>query len=149
MEAGMRNRFGRLLFVVLALAAATGAPAQPSAAELRALVDENLAATAASDLPRLLGTIHSESDSRLVIGDALASLAAYKLNYGASRVELLTMADDYALVRVVQETRRVSGPAFIDNEVDGIWAVRKEAGAWKYWSQMVLSIKPLAPSGAK
>lgn len=145
----MRIPIGRLLLVALALVTAASASAQPSPAELRALVDENLAATAAGDLPRLLGTIHSESASRLVIGDALEQLSAYKLKYSAPRVELLMMTDGYALVRVVQHTRKVSGPAFMDNELDGIWALRKEGGAWKYWSQMVLNVAPLGPETAK
>jgi hypothetical protein len=134
-----------LLFVSLALlSVAVFADNRPADAAIRALVDENMRATQASDLPAILETVHPEALARSGMTDMLETMKAYKLTYEAPTVEFISMAGEYALVRVVQRTRRVSGPDFLDNELNAIWALRLDGKKWKFWSQMILNVRPLA-----
>jgi hypothetical protein len=117
---------------------------RPTDAEVKAVVAENLKATQASDLDAIRATIHPDSIAQNTIGQAAAALSAYKLKYEAVSVGFIGMVDDYALIRVVQRTTRVAGPDFLDNEIDGIWALRLDGTKWKYWTQMALKLRPLS-----
>ena len=117
---------------------------RPTDAQITTLVAENLRATQAGDVAALRATIHPDSLAQRTIGQAVEALSAYKLKYEATNVAFISMADDYALIRIVQRTSRVSGPDFLDNEIDGIWALRRDGDTWKYWTQMALNFKPLA-----
>lgn len=119
----------------------------PARAEIEALVAENMRATGASDLDAVLATIHPESLARPNMAAALGALSAWKLRYEVVSIEHAGMTGPYALIRVVQRTRRVEGPEFTDNELDGVWALRLDGMRWKYWSQMVLDVRPLTTGG--
>jgi hypothetical protein len=139
-----------LFFATLLCCSVAAAAEHPSDAEIRALVAENLRATQANDLDAILLTIHPDSPAQLVMGRSIDALKAYKLNYEAVSVGFVCMSGEYALVRIVQRTTRVAGPDFLDNEVDGIWALRQDGTRWKYWTQLVLKVSPLSrPAAAK
>lgn len=120
-----------------------GAVERPTDSEIEALVTENLAATQANDIDALLATIHPDSPARTNLPPMLESLTAYKLRYVATVVEFVCMQGDYALVQVTQQTARIAGPDFLDNEIDGTWALRLDGSDWKYWGQMILTFRPL------
>ena len=137
--------------IVMSLVALLGAGAlraaeRPSDAEIMALTSENLRATQAADIDAIRATIHPESLAQGSIGQAVQALSAYKLKYEATGVSFIAMSGEYALIRVLQKTTRVSGPDFLDNEIDGIWALRRDGDKWKYWTQMALKLRPLAPA---
>lgn len=135
-----------VLFVLVLLPFQLSAATRPSDSEIRALVDANMRATQAGDLDAILATIHPDSLSYSQISGLLEQMKAYNLTYRASKAEFVCMTGEYALIRVVQQTRRVSGRDFLDNELDGIWALKLDGSKWKYWSQMALTFKPLAPA---
>ena len=121
------------------------AAGRPSDGEIRSLVNENMRATQAGDLTALLKTIHPDSLATPQMEAGLQAIAKYKLSFEASSVEFIGMSGEYALIRVIQRTVRLEGPDFLDNEIDGIWALRREGEKWKYWTQMNLKLRPLAP----
>lgn len=141
----------RRLSIVISLVALLGAGAlraaeRPSDAEIAAFVAENLRATQSGDIDSIRATIHPDSVAQNTIAQALSALSAYKLKYEATSVSFIAMSGEYALVRVLQKTTRVAGPDFLDNEIDGIWALRRDGEKWKYWTQMALKLRPLAPA---
>ena len=127
-----------VLFLVAPLAMAADPPPMK---EIVRLVEANLAASQALDVNAVLDTIHPESPSREAVREMSGQLAGYELEMTPAVVELVGTTGDYVLVRVLQHTRRISGPAFMDNALDGVWALREHEGKWLYWSQMVLSIE--------
>ena len=138
-------RFRLALLMTLMLAVPTQAAERPTDAEINALVKANMEATQAADLDALLSTIHPDSLARPNMARALESLKAYKLRFQAPSARFITMSGEFALVRVVQQTIRVEGPDFFDNEIDGIWALKLDGAKWKYWTQMSLKTRSLAP----
>jgi hypothetical protein len=134
------------LVLILSLPLAAAEP--PTQTEIVELVNANLRAAQASNVPAILTTIHPESVSQSAVEQMAEQLKAYKLKYEATSVSFVAMAGDYALIRVVQRTTKVKGPDFLDNEIDGIWALRQDGTAWKYWSQMTLKFRAIGPSGS-
>ncbi len=138
----MRTCFG--IAVLLVVAPILSAVEPPDRGVIEALVRENLAASEQLDLDAALATIHPESPSVQGIEQLVDQLSAYQLEMKPVTIEYAGMAGDYALVRVVQETRRVAGPPFMDNTTDAVWALRQHEGKWLFWSQMLLGLEPLA-----
>lgn len=139
------RRLSSLLVTAVLLVAVQGAEAEtpPTLKEVRDLVGRNLVASEALDVEALRSTIHSESAGIEGLDEMAAELRPYRLRYEAKKVEYIGMAGEYALVRLVQHTTRISGPEFVDNEIDAVWAIRKEGDDWKFWTQMFLELKPL------
>ena len=134
-----------LLVLILSFPVTLLGTQRPSDSDIRALVQANMRATEAGELAALLETIHPDSLATPQMEGGLQALAAYKLSFDAPSVEFVGMSGEYALIRVVQRTSRVSGPDFLDNEIDGIWALRLDGKKWKYWTQMNLEMRSLAP----
>ncbi len=55
-------------------------------------------------------------------------------------VKVLELSDEKARVSFTLITKQVRGPAFRDNQVDGVWILRKDDGAWKLYDQEVNNI---------
>ena len=143
----MRIRTSLLLLILCFPAALLAAP-RPTDLEIVALVEANMRATQTGDLEALLETIHPDSLATPQMEGALQALASYKLTFEAPSVQFVGMSGEYALIRVLQRTVRVAGPDFLDNEIDGIWALRLDGETWKYWTQMNLAMRSLAPASA-
>lgn len=137
----MRATLGFLILVLVG--PILSAVARPDTEEIEALVRENLAASEVLDVDAALATIHPESPAVPGIRQLVDQLSSYEFEMKAVRIEYIGMADEYALVRVVQETRRTAGPDFMDNTTDAIWALRQHEGEWLFWSQMLLRLEPL------
>ena len=138
----MKRSFPLPVFVLFFSAIAV-AVERPSDGEIKALVAENMRATQAGNVKAILATVHSESPAQANIPMLAEQFAAYKLRYSAPSASFICMSGEYALIRVLQQTVRVDGPPFLDNELDGIWALKSEGGKWKYWTQMGLTVRPL------
>lgn len=141
---------GRIISIGLVLVASQVADAAspPTHEEIIRLVEANLAATEKLDTEAILETVHSESPGLTTIGQLVAQLSAYELRVEAKKVEFVGMSGEFALIRVLQHTSRIAGPDFMDNALDGIWALREEDGRWLFWSQMMLRVEPLGRTPA-
>ena len=112
------------------------------AAELKALVIENLRATRAEDLDAMLDTLHSESPSYSQIEKIANTLfETYDLNYDLLLFRYIGQDGEYAIARFKFSTEQVAGPEFNDNILDTIHVFREENGMWKIWSQAILEIE--------
>ena len=126
----------------MAPAVAPAAPAASPAANIMTVVAENVRATQAEDMTAVMATIHSESPVREGTKQACAvAFRSYNLEYKILSVRYVGQDGPYAVARVRQSTRKVSGPEFRNNEVDMIQVFRKENGKWKFWNQVILEIK--------
>jgi len=150
--------------VILALLAAWFRPAaadegdtEALAAALRKVMDENLAACAREDLEGVLNTIHSKSQAYQTARPMHQGLfTAYDLKYKITSFRYIGTDGDCAVVRLAQETRKVAGPDFKDNTVDGVHVLQKENGEWKISGSVILSVqwlqqdsKPESPQPAQ
>ena len=109
------------------------------AAEIKALVIENLRATQAEDIAAVLDTMHTESPAYSNTEKLLISLSeTYDLKYQIQLFRYIERDDPYAIARFKFSTEKIAGPDFNDNILDTYHVFRKEEGKWKIWSMAIL-----------
>ena len=59
----------------------------------------------------------------------------YDLDTRIYNVKILELSEKEARVSFTLITKKISGPAFRDNQVDGVMILRKEGQEWKLYSQ--------------
>ncbi|MFH1459622.1 MAG: hypothetical protein ABIG64_04545 [Candidatus Omnitrophota bacterium] len=109
---------------------------------LRKVTVDNISACEKEDTAKIMDTIHTQSPGYLqtkAFSDQLFPL--FDLKYELLNFRYLITDGDFALARVTQKTTKVSGPAFQDNILDSIFVYKQENGKWKFWSQVMLTIK--------
>ncbi|MFG1491537.1 hypothetical protein ABMA58_19960, partial [Oceanospirillum sp. HFRX-1_2] len=111
------------------------------AEDVKAVVEENMAATQSEDMDRMMNTIHRQSPSYKATRQQVAPLfQQYDLTYELNDYEFVGMTGEFAVVKVRQTTRKVGGEAaFNNNELELLQAFKKEGGQWKFWSQSILN----------
>jgi hypothetical protein len=133
-----------IFLLAIAVSPLSSAADRPDDAAIKAVVDAIMRASDAKDLDAYQARIHPDSPVMPTLPDEIAILETYDLAFSAPAVKFVAMSGDYALYRVVQRTVRKGGPDFLDNELDGVWAFRKDGSSWKYWSQLQFELRPLA-----
>lgn len=59
----------------------------------------------------------------------------FDLSTKVYNVKILTLSDKEARVSFTLITKKIRGPAFRDNRVDGVMVLRPDKGQWKLYSQ--------------
>ncbi len=109
------------------------------AAEIKALITENLRATQAEDIEAVLDTMHTQSPVYSNTEKLLISFSeTYDVKYQMRLFRYIGQDDPYAIARLEFSTEKVAGPAFNDNILDTFHIFRKEDGEWKLWSMTIL-----------
>lgn len=142
----MIRRVWVLLAVAILSSAAAGALSQeeqPSVADtVRRLMEANLAAATAEDVDAYMATLHPDSPGAAATRQQMFQLlSTYDLSFRLLDFEFLGADAEYAVARTHHETRRLRGPVFRDNVVDGIQVFRLDGDEWRLWSTVVLEIK--------
>lgn len=102
------------------------------AAEIIAVVKENITATEAEDKERVLKTIHKDSPQRKsTINGMDFVFANYDMKFELEQIEVLEVTGDEAKVYYVQTTRTLTGEGFAPTRATGIHHMKKEDGNWK------------------
>ena len=115
---------------------------QDVASEIQAVVIENFRATESEDLNAVLDTMHTQSPTYSSTKQLMVSLfETYDVQYDLLSFSYVGQDGKYAIVRIKQATRKVSGPAFQNNDLDSIHVLRKENGKWKLWTTAILELK--------
>jgi len=109
---------------------------------IKSVVLENLKATQAEDTNRTMITVHTQSPIYRQTKQMLAPIFDdFDLSYELLSFSYIGLNGEYAVARVKQTTKKVSGPIFQENEMDMVQVFRKENGKWKFWTQAILEIK--------
>jgi hypothetical protein len=113
----------------------------PLAAELRKVVDGNVAAFNSEDLNASMAFVDSRSPD---YDDTKASIesefAARDLNAKVLSFVLMGHDDEFAVARVKQATAGKPGDGFANNVTDAIVLFHQENGSWKLWSQEIVGV---------
>jgi ketosteroid isomerase-like protein len=111
---------------------------------IKAAVSENVRALQRKDLEAYLATIDPGSpvfETTKALTQALFN--NYDLKYELNSLEVISTAGNEAKVRVIQTTRKITGPEFRDNRVVAIHTLRKSNGRWKLFRTDVEKIEYL------
>ncbi|NDJ75074.1 MAG: WD40 repeat domain-containing protein [Chloroflexi bacterium] len=108
------------------------------------LVYENLYAMEAEDIDRYMATLDPTSPGYESTRQMLAPLfTSYDLAYELLEVEVVEIDGDWATVRVVQTTRKLSGPAFQNNELDILHTAHRYQGEWRLYGSEIEDMRYL------
>ena len=112
-----------------------------TASDIEKAVLDNLEHTQNEDIEAVMGDMHSQSPSYLPTQQLLMQLfPAYDVKYELIDYQFIGEDSEYAYVKVQQRTKKISGPAFQDNEVEALFVFKQENGTWKLWTQANLSM---------
>lgn len=108
---------------------------------LEQVIHENAKQMKTENIEGTMATIHSQSTLYASSKNLIARLfASYKLDYEITNIKFIAHVDELAYVRVKQITKKVSGPAFKNNELDMLQIFKQEDVKWKIWSQANMSV---------
>jgi hypothetical protein len=100
------------------------------------VIRENIAAHNAEDPERYMETIHSRAPGRFATRSMLQqSYDMYDLSTKVYNVKILQLSEKEARASFTLITKKISGPAFRDNRIDGVMILRPDKGEWKLYSQ--------------
>jgi len=133
----------KFLLLLATLCISNIAIANPEIAEaIKQNVLNNLKYAQAEDSEKSMSTMHSQSPSYMPTKDMMSQIFGnYKLSYELLDFKYVAYDGDLAYVRIKQVTKKISGPAFQNNEIDAIQIFRQESGVWKLWTQANIEIK--------
>ena len=129
---------------VLMMSQITYAEDQTTAKLIEDVLKANLNAGQQENLEAMLNTVHSQSPSYLMTKqEMIAIFDNFDISYELTYYKYIGQDNDYAVARARYTTKKISGYAFKDNEVDTIHIFKKENGEWKIWSAAILDVKYL------
>ena len=110
------------------------------AAEIIAVIRENITATQAKDKERVLKTIHKDCPqlSSTIQGMDYV-FANYDMVFDLEKIEVIEFSGEDAKVYYVQTTRAIRGQGYPPTRATGIHIMKKENGKWKIFKTEYLS----------
>ncbi len=103
-----------------------------TAEEILAVIYENIEATKAEDIERVLATIYVNSLQRRSTMKGMEFVFTnYDLEYVLEKVEVIEISGDEAKVHYIQTTRALQGTGFANMRAEGIHHMKKMGDAWK------------------
>jgi len=110
------------------------------AAELIAVIKENIAATEAKDKDRVLKTIHKDCPQRSSTIQGMDYVFAnFDIRFDLEQIEVLEVSSEDAKIYYVQTTRAVRGEGFPASRASGFHLMKKEDGKWKIFKTEYLT----------
>ena len=114
------------------------------AAQIIAVIKENIAATEAKDKERVLRTISKESPQlRSTISGMDYVFATFDMKFELEQVEVIELNGNDAKVYYIQTTQAIRGEGFTPTRASGIHQMKKENGKWKIFKTDYLTNEPL------
>ena len=132
-----------MMLSILACAAVSGDDSELTA-QLRQVVENNLAAYNREDISSTMQSIHTKSPEYTGMQQVLQNLFS-DLDAQTELVSFHFIGhdDEFAVARVKLKTVDESGNPFTANVLDTITIFHQEDGIWKYWSDHVLGVEIL------
>jgi len=110
------------------------------AAELIAVIRENIAATEAKDKDRVLKTLHKDCPQRRSTIQGMEYVFAnFDMKFDLEQIEVLEVTGEDAKVYYMQTTRAIRGEGFSPTRASGIHLMKKEDGKWKIFKTEYLT----------
>jgi ketosteroid isomerase-like protein len=110
------------------------------AAEIIAVIRENIAATQAKDKERVLKTIHKDCPQlRSTIQGMEYVFANFDMVFDLEEIEVIELSGEDAKVYYMQTTRAIRGQGYPPTRSTGIHLMKKENGKWKIFKTEYLS----------
>jgi hypothetical protein len=118
--------------------------ASPTSENPMAVIFENIRASNAENVAHYMSTIHSKSPSyQTTKSMTQEAFSLFDLSYKVSGLKIINQTKKEVVVAFTLTTRKIRGPNFRDNRINGEMILRQEAGKWKIYNQVVHDVKYL------
>jgi hypothetical protein len=125
-------------------AAAIPPALKASADEAMAVVKANLAAVDTENVQASMAEMHPDSPGYKPTEEMAKKLAqAYDLHCTLQDVAIVSITEDEAKVHFLQTSKKVSGPAYRNNRIEGIHTLKKYQGKWKMYDTQTIKLEYL------
>jgi hypothetical protein len=115
-----------------------------SAEEASAVVRANLAGIDTENVEASMAEIHPDSPGYNQTKEIAKKLAqAYNLRATLQDVSVVSITPDEARVHFIQTSKKVSGPAYRNNRIEGIHTLKKYQGKWKMYGTETIKLEYL------
>jgi tetratricopeptide (TPR) repeat protein len=119
-------------------------PTKDPRGEILAVLKEHISAHNDEDVDRYMATLHSDAPNYSATRRTLKEMyETFDLRATMKGVKVIEVKDDTARVAFVLTTRKLRGPAFQDNRVEGEFILKKEKGRWKLLNQKIDNVEYL------
>jgi tetratricopeptide (TPR) repeat protein len=118
--------------------------AEPAQDDPFAVIIANIRASNAESIPHYMATIHSKSPAYQSTKQMTAeAFDLFDLSYQISGLKINNQTKNEVVVAFTLTTRKIRGPSFRDNRINGDMILRQEDDRWKIYNQVVHDIKYL------
>ena len=101
---------------------------------IKDVFNENLNSCQQENMEAMLDTVHSQSPSYLMSKQQMSTIFEnFDLNYELTYYKYIGQDNDYAVARARYTTKKISGYAFKDNEVDTIHIFKNQHQLFLIW----------------
>ncbi|NTW99594.1 MAG: hypothetical protein HGB35_06655 [Geobacteraceae bacterium] len=122
----------------------TASRATPTPVNYAAVLYENIRASNSEDIQAYMTTIHPRSPAYATTQEMLKKLnATYDLSYKVSGVTVMQENNREVRLSFVLVTRKIRGPSFRNNQINGVMILRKDGEVWKIYNQEINNIQYL------
>lgn len=112
--------------------------------EIKKVVYDNIEALNAEDLEASMDAIYPGNAVYEPTKEATEYMfETYDIYYELSEFKITEISETEAQVEVVQTSKKISGPDFIDNRATLIHLLKKYNGEWKIHMTIIKNIEPL------
>ncbi len=119
------------------------APEAPTENPMNVII-ENIRASNAENVNYYMSTIHSKSPSYQTTKNMTKeAFSLFDLSYKVSGLKIIKQTKNEVVVAFTLTTRKIRGPEFRDNRINGEMVLRKEDGKWKIYNQVVHDVNYL------
>ncbi len=118
--------------------------------DVHELIQNNIKYIQQENVDLAMSTLHRQSPVYESTKSAMFQFnKLYDLKYELLQYRFITEDKDYAYVRVLQRTTKISGPLFNNNDIDLFHVLKKDAGQWKIWTSVPLEVNYLDVADSK
>jgi len=119
----------------------------PEDEALISVIEQNLQMSRDENAQGFLETVHEEAPGYNTLRQGLEQMfEAYDFSYELKEADVLEKSKDQARVHFVQVTKKISGPEFQDNQIEGIHTLKRSRGDWKIFNTEVTDVTFLKDS---
>jgi hypothetical protein len=105
---------------------------------IKDVIYKNIEAGNNEDVAEYISTMDKENRNYGRLEDMMNKIfSTYDLHYQVKDLKITELKEDEAKVQFVQITKKIKGPTFRDNRIEGVHTLHKTNGEWKIYDTQI------------
>jgi len=134
-------KYAFLLFISILVINGCGSDKSSEEQAVKDVIIKNTEAGNDEDVTAYINTMDKDNKNYEHLSDMMNTIfSTYDLNYQVKDMKVIELNNDEAKVQFVQITKKVKGPTFRDNRIEGVHILHKTDGEWKIYDTQIKKI---------